>query len=58
MLNERSKGPWKLDQDRASACLSSQVGWDRPPEAMMEEFFRTHPECNHTAPLPSGFHWK
>ena len=24
----------------------------------MEKFFRTHPEWRHTAPLPSGFHWK
>ena len=32
--------------------------WDLPPEATMEKFFRTHPEWKHTAPLPSGFHWK
>ena len=32
--------------------------WDLPPEATMEKFFRTHPEWRHTAPLPSGFHWK
>jgi ABC-2 type transport system permease protein len=32
--------------------------WDQPPEATMEKFFRTHPEWRHTAPLPSGFHWK
>ncbi|MDM0057629.1 ABC transporter permease [Variovorax fucosicus] len=32
--------------------------WDLPPPATMEKFFRTHPEWQHTAPLPSGFHWK
>lgn len=32
--------------------------WDLPPEATMEKFFRAHPEWKHTAPLPSGFHWK
>jgi ABC-2 type transport system permease protein len=32
--------------------------WDLPPAATMEKFFRTHPEWKHTAPLPSGFHWK
>ena len=32
--------------------------WDLPPQATMEEFFRTHPEWRNTAPLPSGFHWK
>jgi ABC-2 type transport system permease protein len=32
--------------------------WDLPPESTMEKFFRTHPEWRHTAPLPSGFHWK
>lgn len=32
--------------------------WDLPPDATMEKFFRTHPEWRHTAPLPSGFHWK
>ena len=32
--------------------------WDLSPEATMEKFFRTHPEWKHTAPLPSGFHWK
>lgn len=32
--------------------------WDLPPQATMEKFFRTHPEWQHTAPLPSGFHWK
>ncbi|MGR4871211.1 DUF3526 domain-containing protein [Variovorax sp. LARHSF232] len=32
--------------------------WDLPPGDTMEKFFRTHPEWKHTAPLPSGFHWK
>ena len=32
--------------------------WDLSPEATMEKFFRAHPEWKHTAPLPSGFHWK
>ncbi|KQU90265.1 ABC transporter permease [Variovorax sp. Root318D1] len=32
--------------------------WDLPPEETMERFFRTHPEWEHTAALPSGFHWK
>lgn len=32
--------------------------WDLPPQATMEKFFRAHPEWKHTAPLPSGFHWK
>ncbi len=32
--------------------------WDVPPEATMEKFFRSHPEWQHTAPLPTGFHWK
>ena len=32
--------------------------WDLSPAATMEKFFRTHPEWKHTAPLPSGFHWK
>ncbi|MGJ7498524.1 DUF3526 domain-containing protein [Variovorax sp. RT4R15] len=32
--------------------------WDLPPAATMDKFFRTHPEWQHTAPLPSGFHWK
>ncbi|RRH84593.1 DUF3526 domain-containing protein [Variovorax beijingensis] len=34
------------------------AAWDLPPQATMEKFFRTHPEWRHTAPLPSGFHWK
>jgi ABC-2 type transport system permease protein len=32
--------------------------WDLPPEETMDKFFRTHPQWKHTAPLPSGFHWK
>lgn len=32
--------------------------WDLPREATMAQFFRTHPEWQHTAPLPAGFHWK
>ncbi len=32
--------------------------WDLPREATMAQFFRTHPEWQHTAPLPEGFHWK
>lgn len=32
--------------------------WDLPPQATMEKFFRAHPEWKHTAPPPSGFHWK
>ncbi len=32
--------------------------WDLPPDATMKKFFSTHPEWQHTAPLPSGFHWK
>jgi len=34
------------------------AAWDLPPQATMEKFFRAHPEWRHTAPLPSGFHWK
>ena len=34
------------------------AAWDLPPQDTMEKFFRTHPEWRHTAPLPSGFHWK
>lgn len=32
--------------------------WDLPREETMQRFFRTHPEWQKTAPLPSGFHWK
>ncbi|MGJ7493176.1 DUF3526 domain-containing protein [Variovorax sp. ZT4R33] len=32
--------------------------WDLPRDATMAQFFRTHPEWQHTAPLPAGFHWK
>ena len=24
----------------------------------MQQFFRTHPQWQHTPPLPAGFHWK
>lgn len=32
--------------------------WDLPREDTMQQFFRTHPQWQHTAPLPTGFHWK
>ncbi|UCV12729.1 DUF3526 domain-containing protein [Dechloromonas denitrificans] len=32
--------------------------WDLPREDTMQQFFRTHPQWQHTAPLPAGFHWK
>lgn len=32
--------------------------WDLPREDTMARFFRTHPEWQNTAPLPSGFHYK
>ncbi|MGQ3050185.1 MAG: DUF3526 domain-containing protein [Roseateles sp.] len=33
-------------------------GWDRPREETLARFFQTHPQWQHTAPLPAGFHWK
>lgn len=32
--------------------------WDLPREDTMQRFFRNHPQWQHTAPLPTGFHWK
>lgn len=32
--------------------------WDVPREETMARFFRTHPQWQHSAPLPEGFHWK
>ena len=32
--------------------------WDLPREDTMQQFFRTHPQWQNTAPLPAGFHWK
>lgn len=32
--------------------------WDLPREDTMQRFFQTHPQWQHTAPLPTGFHWK
>ncbi len=32
--------------------------WDLPREDSMQRFFQTHPQWQHTAPLPTGFHWK
>lgn len=32
--------------------------WDLPREDTMQQFFHTHPQWQHTAPLPEGFHWK
>ncbi|KQP22929.1 DUF3526 domain-containing protein [Pseudorhodoferax sp. Leaf267] len=32
--------------------------WDEPREATMQQFFRSHPQWQGTAPLPAGFHWK
>jgi len=34
------------------------TAWDKPREATMQSFFRTHPEWKDTGPLPDGFHWK
>ncbi len=32
--------------------------WDLPRADTMQQFFRSHPQWQHTAPLPAGFHWK
>lgn len=32
--------------------------WDLPREDTMQQFFRSHPQWQNTAPLPAGFHWK
>jgi ABC-2 type transport system permease protein len=32
--------------------------WDLSREATLARFFRSHPQWQHTAPLPAGFHWK
>lgn len=32
--------------------------WDIPRDETMAQFFLKHPQWQHTAPLPSGFHWK
>jgi ABC-2 type transport system permease protein len=32
--------------------------WDLPREETMARFFQSHPQWQHTAPLPAGFHWK
>ncbi len=32
--------------------------WDLSREDTMQQFFRTHPQWQHTPPLPAGFHWK
>lgn len=32
--------------------------WDMPREDTMQRFFETHPQWQHTAALPTGFHWK
>lgn len=32
--------------------------WDLPRDDTMQRFFRSHPQWQHTAPLPTGFHWK
>ncbi|MGC6400233.1 ABC transporter permease [Sphingomonas sp. FW199] len=33
-------------------------GWDRPKDATMAAFFRTHPEWSGTRPVGLAFHWK
>ena len=32
--------------------------WDLPREETMQQFFRSHPQWQHTEALPPGFHWK
>ncbi|MCY4745937.1 DUF3526 domain-containing protein [Pelomonas sp. UHG3] len=32
--------------------------WDVSREETLARFFRSHPQWQHTAPLPAGFHWK
>lgn len=33
-------------------------GWDLPRNAVMEKFFRTHPQWSGTPPVTGRFHWK
>jgi ABC-2 type transport system permease protein len=32
--------------------------WDLPREETLARFLQSHPQWQHTAPLPAGFHWK
>jgi ABC-2 type transport system permease protein len=34
------------------------AGWDKPKQATMAAFFRSHPEWRDTKPVGLGFHWK
>jgi ABC-2 type transport system permease protein len=49
-----------IDGARISLLQRETVNgaWDLPKEATMDQFYASHPEWSHSAPVTAPFHWK